>query len=42
VGVGYQFGTSPAETTVSGGVTIQQPELSLYSVSLFYAISYEF
>ena len=42
VGLGYQFGTSPAQTTVSGGVTIQQPELSLQSISLFYAISYEF
>jgi len=41
LGVGYQFGTSPDRSS-TGSLTILQTEISLQSISLFYAISYEF
>jgi len=41
LGVGYQFGTSPDRSS-TGSLTILQTEISLQSISMFYAISYEF
>jgi hypothetical protein len=42
LGAGYQFGTSPSQTSSVGGTTIPQAQISLQTISLFYAISYEF
>jgi len=39
--LGYQFGTSP-ERSSTGSLTILQTEISLQSISVFHAISYEF
>jgi len=41
LGIGYQFGTSPDRSS-AGSLTILQTEISLQSISVFYAISYEF
>jgi hypothetical protein len=42
LGAGYQFGTSSAQTSIVGGTTIGQAEIRLQTISLFYAVSYEF
>jgi hypothetical protein len=42
LGAAYQFGTSAAQTAVLGSTTIGQAEIALQTISLFYAISYEF
>jgi hypothetical protein len=42
VGAGYQFGTSPGQSSSTGNLTILQSEILLRSFSLFYAISYDF
>jgi hypothetical protein len=41
IGASYQFGKSSAQTSIVG-TTIGQSEISLRSISIFYAISYEF
>ena len=42
LGAGYQFGTSASQTSIVGGTTIGQAEITIQTVSLFYAFSYEF
>jgi hypothetical protein len=42
LGAGYQFGTSSAQTSIVGSTTVGQAEVRLQTISLFYAISYEF
>ncbi|HET9598191.1 MAG TPA: hypothetical protein VFP65_21570 [Anaeromyxobacteraceae bacterium] len=42
LGAGYQFGKTAAQTSILGNTTIGQAEISLQSISVFYAISYEF
>jgi len=42
LGAGYQFGKTAATTSILGNATIGQAEISLQSISIFYAISYQF
>jgi hypothetical protein len=42
IGGGYQLGTSPGQSGNPGSVGILQSEISLRSLSVFYAVSYDF
>lgn len=42
VGAGYQFGNSPGQSSSTGNLTILQSEIRVRSLSVFYAISYDF
>jgi hypothetical protein len=42
LGGAYQFGSSSSQTSIVGGTTIGQAEISIRTISLFYAVSYEF